>query len=105
MCRCGCYGDTVDYELLKVLTETREHFGKPVTIESGYRCIERNRAIGSTDRSQHVLGKAADIKIKETNPRTVQEYLDARYPNQYGIGSYGSFTHIDVRNGKARWRE
>ena len=105
MCRCGCFQDIVDYELVVVLTEAREHFLKPITIESGYRCIAHNHSIGSTDRSQHVLGKAADIKVRDISPATVQAYFDSKYPNKYGLGSYKTFTHIDVRNGKGRWWE
>lgn len=35
--------------------------GAPVIISSGYRCLALNRAIGSKDTSQHLLGEAADF--------------------------------------------
>lgn len=34
-----------------------------MTVTSGYRCPPLNRAIGSRDTSQHLLGQAADIKL------------------------------------------
>jgi hypothetical protein len=47
--------------------------------------------------------RAADIVVRGKTPREVYEYLDERYPNKYGIGSYETFTHIDTRVKKARW--
>lgn len=35
--------------------------GAPIVISSGYRCLALNRAIGSKDTSQHLLGEAADF--------------------------------------------
>ena len=36
-------------------------FGIHMTVSSGYRCIELNRALGSNDTSQHVKGQAVDL--------------------------------------------
>ena len=46
-----------------VLDPIREAYKKPIKVNSGYRCIELNRAIGSKDNSQHILGLAADITV------------------------------------------
>lgn len=46
-----------------VLQPVREHYSKPVSINSGYRCLRLNRALGSKSSSQHVKGEAADIEI------------------------------------------
>lgn len=48
---------------VNVLEKIRSHFGKPVTINSGFRCIKLNKAIGGSKTSQHVKGEAADIEI------------------------------------------
>lgn len=45
----------------KVLDPLREEFGKPIIVNSGYRSLELNRAIGGAKNSQHTLGQAADI--------------------------------------------
>jgi len=51
-------------ELVKnVLDPIREHFEKPVTINSGFRGAKLNRAVGGSSRSQHCKGQAADIEI------------------------------------------
>lgn len=94
----------VDTELIDVLEDIRAHFNKPVIVTSGYRTPEYNAKIGGVKNSQHTKGTAADIKVSDTPARRVQKYLKDKYPNKYGIGSYLTFTHIDVRAKKARWR-
>lgn len=102
-CKCGCGFDAVDKELLDVLTDVRKHFRKPVNINCACRCSEHNAEVGGKPKSQHLFGKAADIVVKNTDPHKVYSYLYDKYPNKYGIGSYNTFTHIDVRKQKARW--
>ena len=46
-----------------VLQPVRDHFGKPVVISSGYRSPELCEAIGSSTKSQHARGEAADFEI------------------------------------------
>ena len=46
-----------------VLQPVREHFGKAVVISSGYRSPELCEAIGSSSKSQHARGEAADFEI------------------------------------------
>lgn len=48
---------------VNVLEKIRTHYGKPVTINSGFRCKKLNTAIGGSKTSQHTLGQAADIEI------------------------------------------
>lgn len=45
-----------------VLEPCRDKFG-PIRPSSGYRCLKLNRAIGSKDSSQHVLGEAVDFEV------------------------------------------
>jgi uncharacterized protein YcbK (DUF882 family) len=52
-----------------ILDPIRELWGRPLKINSGYRCLELNRYVGSKDTSQHRTGQAADITTgsKEDN--------------------------------------
>lgn len=103
-CKCGCGQDTVDAELLKVVEDVRDRFGKAVTITSGNRCKEYNKSVGGAENSQHLLGRAADIVVANATPTAIYEYLNAVHNSKYGLGKYTSFTHIDTRSGpKARW--
>ena len=101
-CNCMCGQDTIDYELADLLDSIREYFGVPVTVTSGNRCPSYNAEIGGGLHSQHLLGKAADIKVKGVKPQDVADFAETLL-DEGGIGRYNSFTHVDVRNRKARW--
>ena len=102
-CHCGCGFEAVDVELIKILEELRLFFDRPVHINSGCRCEKWNKRVGGKKSSYHTKGMAADIRVEYTPSHLVQDYLFDNYPNKYGIGSYKTFTHIDVRRKKARW--
>ena len=48
---------------VEALEPIREHFGRPVVVNSGYRSPNVNRAIGGASTSQHCKGEAADIEV------------------------------------------
>jgi len=87
-----------------VLQKIRDHFGKPVNINSGYRTPGKNKQVGGAAYSQHLYGTAADISIKGVSPGTVADYAETLLPNSGGIGIYGTFTHVDVRTARSRWK-
>ena len=47
----------------QILEPVRNHYGVPFAPNSGFRCLELNRAIGSSDSSQHVAGEAVDFEV------------------------------------------
>ena len=103
-CKDGCGRDTIDAETLRVLEALRQHFGVPVKINSGYRCANRNKAVGGAAGSQHLYGRAADVTVEGVGPDSVAQHLQTTYPGKYGIGAYRTFTHIDTRSGlPVRW--
>jgi len=48
---------------------------------------------------------AADITVTGVDPEKVADYAEELLGNTGGVGRYDSFTHIDVREKKSRWRE
>lgn len=104
--RCHDGSDTifVSQELVEVLEKIRTHFGKPVVINSGYRTETYNKKIGGATYSQHKYGTAADIVVKGVSPAEVAKYAETILVGMGGIGIYNSFTHIDVRKIKSRWK-
>lgn len=47
----------------RILDPLREAWGKPITVTSGYRCPELNKAVGGAATSQHMQGCAADLDV------------------------------------------
>lgn len=102
-CKDDCGFDVVDIELVTILEAVRQHFQAAVKINSACRCAKHNAAMGGSPKSQHLLGKAADIVVSGVHPDEVHDYLNSLYPYNYGLGRYKTFTHFDVRDIKSRW--
>lgn len=90
----------IDGQLVRDLQKCRDKFGVTI-INSAYRTPEWNKRVGGVPNSQHVQGKASDTVCKGTSPLEVAMYAEAI--GMGGIGLYKDFTHIDTRDGKARW--
>ena len=110
-CRDGSDSVMVDETLTVVLQCIREHFGKPVTITSGYRTAAHNAAVGGAKSSQHLLGRAADIRVQGVSVEDVAAYAESLMPDWGGVGRYPvkagratGWVHVDTRAEKARWR-
>ena len=101
-CKCGCGSYIRNEELLELLEEVRTHFGL-VTVTSGTRCEQHNKAVGGVVGSRHTKGQAADIQVPGVSPLDVYEFLDAKHPITLGLGNYSTFTHVDSRFSKGRW--
>jgi len=96
-CKCGCGFKYIDHELGQVLDAIREFFDAPVYVNSGCRCESHNFRVGGAIHSQHVLGKAADIHMKDVTPAIIAEAAVKLGAN--GVKVYDTFTHVDVRDG------
>lgn len=95
-------------ELAQQLEPLRAHLGgRPVTITSGYRSPEYNRRVGGAPRSQHVNGRAADIRVSGVEPPAVaaaiEELIRAGKMKQGGLGLYKAWVHYDTRGIRVRW--
>ena len=102
-CKDGSDPIFIDDELVSILQQIRDHFGKAVTITSAFRTASHNKKVGGATYSQHLYGKAADIKISGVTPSVVADYVETLMPSTGGIGRYSTFTHVDVRKVKSRW--
>jgi hypothetical protein len=92
---------------LEVLREAAG--GRPMALTSGYRSPEHNSNVGGEDNSQHLFGKAADIRIKGVSPTDVHALIEKLIAKgkmaQGGLGLYvdKGFVHYDIRGNKVRW--
>ena len=103
-CRCGCGFCDIDMKVVQALQDLRDLLGKPIHILSGCRCPAHNAAVGGVGGRQHLIGKAADITIRDMTPSDVADYVEKFVPEfcNGGIGRYPGFTHCDV-GPKRRW--
>ena len=60
-----------------ILQPVRDHFGRVVSVSSGYRSPELCTAIGSKTTSQHAKGQAADFEIFGVSNKTLADYIDS----------------------------
>lgn len=103
----GCCSTVkIDEQLVSYVQKIRNHFGKSVTITSGYRCEKHNKSVGGATASRHAKGQAADIVVDGVAPATVAKYAESI--GIKGIGLYetakdGYFVHIDTRTSKSFW--
>ena len=86
--------------LAAFLEQVREVLGgREIHINSAYRSAEVNKAVGSTDRSQHRHGCAADIRVKGMTPdEVVRAILATDLPFDQIIREFDRWTHISVPN-------
>ena len=96
-------------ELAKNLQVVRDYFGEPIHINSGYRSESHNAAVGGVPNSQHLLGKAADISMKNYTPKAIalaiNKLMNRGLIEKGGIGLYNGFVHYDIRGVKVLWNE
>lgn len=97
-CKCGCGFDTVDTALIIVLQSIRDRFGALV-VNSGCRCASHNKSVGGAAKSQHLLGRAADIRPLNAGVKAVADWVKLNLPD-VSCGEYNTFVHIDTRTGK-----
>lgn len=82
-----------------MLEDLRGRFGAPIVILSAYRCAKHNAAVGGAPSSQHLLGRAADIRVGTMTPAQM-EAVARLSPLVHGLGRSdpGGFIHVDTRD-------
>ena len=111
-CKCGCEmpEDVKEniQEVAKNLQVIRDVLKAPIRVNSSYRCPKHNKAIGGVKNSQHVLGKAADIRCDfisiDSLHKTILELIKEGKICSGGVGKYKTFIHYDTRGRNARWK-
>lgn len=104
-CKDGSDPLFISPQLVQLLEQVRTHFNAPVFVNSGYRTPAYNHSIPhASPHSQHLYGRAADIRVCGHAPAQVAAYAETLLPHSGGIGLYPSFVHLDVSTAKRRWK-
>jgi hypothetical protein len=93
-----------------ILQPIRDHFGQVVSVSSGYRSPELCVAIGSSTKSQHALGCAADFEIFGVSNKELADYIDQNLDYDQIILEYwkgedepnSGWVHCSYTNGSNR---
>jgi zinc D-Ala-D-Ala carboxypeptidase len=73
--------------------------GKPVMINSAFRSKAVNDAVGSSDKSQHRIGCAADIRVPNMTPdEVVKAVIASGIAYDQIIREFDRWTHISIPN-------
>ena len=73
--------------------------GKPIIVNSALWSKQVNDAVGSSDRSQHRLGCAADIRVPQMSPdEVVKSIIAANLPFDQVIREFDRWTHVSIPN-------
>lgn len=90
-----------------VLDPLREWYGKPIYINSGYRCPELNKTVGGVPNSFHLTGCAADIDIgNKTENKILFDYIKEKLPfTELGFEGNGRWIHVAYVEGRENEKE
>ena len=91
-------------KLAEFLEQVKEALdGKPIMVTSGFRCKAVNDSVGSSDKSQHRTGSAADFRVPGMTPdAVVRTIIEAGLPYDQIIREFsdpvagGGWTHISI---------
>ena len=93
-----------ELENLKRLAEFLEEIkaalgGRPVMVNSAFRCKQVNDAVGSKDSSQHRIGCAVDFRVPKLTPdEVVRIIISAGLPYDQVIREFDRWTHVSIPN-------
>lgn len=98
-CKCGkCDGGVMDDAFIQKLRKARAIANTPFVINSGFRCLAHNKAVGGAPASTHLEGRAADIAFKDSSKCFIilKALLEAGFTS-IGYNSKKKFIHVDNR--------
>lgn len=95
-------------EVARQLQIIRDHIGKAIHINSGYRSPAYNKKIGGASNSFHVKGMAVDVRVDGMTPSELAAVITALMIDgkiiKGGIGKYSTFVHYDIRGTHTRFK-
>lgn len=100
--------DNLNKLIDNVLDPLRGLYGKPIIVNSGYRCPKLNKAVGGARNSQHLIGQASDIRTvtntKESNKQLFDIIRNSKLPFDQLINEH-DFNWVHVSYGPRNRRQ
>lgn len=89
--------------LVEGLQAIRDALGAPITVTSGYRYPALNGDVGGADSSQHMTGRAVDVKSAAATPLELARVAIDVLGRDIGLGLGANIVHVDLRGEPASW--
>ncbi len=111
--KCPCSAcsneNKIKNEVVELVKKIEKELKFPLRVNSGYRCAAHNKEVGGASKSQHIYGKAADIRPMVRNAKNnaaLAKLVKEKWDNGDfgGLGVYNTFRHIDIRPLKTSWK-
>lgn len=104
VCKCGCGRADMDADFMAWLQKVRTIFGKPLIVNSGFRCPDYNARISTTGRDgPHTTGKAADLRVVRRDAHRFAQIAFNEEVSGIGFKQHGPwdrrFIHVDLLPG------
>lgn len=86
-------------KVMYVLDMVRVHMGKPIFVNSGYRCRKLNDKVGGVHESMHTIGLAADFRTDKIED--IEKMFEFLKENQKDFKiieliNYTTFIHMGI---------
>ena len=94
-CPC-CHRVLLNPLLVSKLELLRLKWGKPIIINSGFRCVSHNREVGGVIDSKHKLGQAADVRVISSEQGVFREIAVATGFSKAITYRKRGFVHLEI---------
>jgi len=84
----------MENDVLQAIEAVRCEYGKPIYINSAYRCLKHNTELGSKSSSSHLVGLAIDIRVTTSRERYGLLRHLIQHFTRFGFGD--GFIHVDL---------
>lgn len=86
-------------KVMYILDMVRVHMGKPIFVNSGYRCKKLNEMVGGVQKSMHTKGLAADFRTEKRED--IDKMFEFLKENQkefkiVELINYTTFIHVGI---------
>ncbi|WP_143711406.1 D-Ala-D-Ala carboxypeptidase family metallohydrolase [Magnetococcus marinus] len=100
-CHCGCGSQKMDPQFMERLEELRMAYGKPIIVNSAYRCPNHNASVSTTgSNGPHTTGRAVDVQVSGEDAHTLMALAMHHGFTGIGVSQRGQhksrFIHLDT---------